>query len=344
MNPGMTSVRRRLAAARPEPESAERSPLRVLVVDDDHVCSGWLRALLSAHGVEVRGCMSAEAGLRAARHGRHDVLLIALELPSMTGFEALAELRAHRATCELPLLVISARADARTRAAAFAAGADCFLSKPLSEDEVRAAVLSLGARGRSALEREDEGSVLDALGRLLDLRVPGTGRHMRRCGRLARGFGALLGLGDEQLRQLERAARMHDVGKLALPASVLNKPGPLSESEWELVRRHPQLGERLCARLKGLSAILPIVRHHHEHWDGGGYPDRLGGEEIPLLARVLQIVDVYEALVSRRCYKPALPEARALQILEEETTRGRWDPELVPIFVDARRGGALGLP
>lgn len=321
----------------------EHERLRVLLVDDDHLCTAQLRALLEQDRLEVHGCVSAEAGVEAARRSPPDVLLLGLELPGITGFDALELLRADPRTRHLPVVVISARDDARTRAAAFAAGADCFLAKPLSQDEVRAAVLSLGGRGRLLRDQEEASSVLDALARILDLRVPGSRAHMQRSAKVARRFGEWLGLSADECLALDRAGWLHDVGKIALPASILNKPGPLDPAEHRIMRRHPQLGERICARLRSLGDVLPVIRHHHEHWDGSGYPDKLVGEEVPFLTRAFQVADVFDALRSKRAYKAAMPEDVALATLEEEARRGLWDPALTADFCAAVRSGELSV-
>ncbi|GJM21017.1 MAG: two-component system response regulator [Planctomycetota bacterium] len=315
--------------------------LRVLLIDDDHLCSAQVRRLLQQDRLEVESRVTAEAGLEAARQAAPDVILLDLELPSMTGFEALQLLRSDARCSHVAVVVISARDDARTRAAAFAAGADCFLAKPLSQDEVRAAVLSLGGRGRLLRDREEAASVLDALARILDLRVPGSRAHMQRAAQLARRFGEWLEFSPEDCLALERAGWLHDVGKIALPASILNKPGPLDAAEVRIMRRHPVLGERICARLRTLGPVLPVIRHHHEHWDGSGYPDRLAGEQVPLITRAFQVVDVFDALVSKRSYKESMPASRALEILEAEARRGLWDPSLVADFCAATRAGEL---
>jgi putative two-component system response regulator len=131
---------------------------------------------------------------------------------------------------------------------------------------------------------------------------------------------------------LRRASVIHDVGKVAVPDSILVKRGSLTEEEWNIMREHPVVGERICAPLKSFRLVLPIIRHHHEKFDGSGYPDGLRGEEIPLTARILSLVDVYDALRTERPYKPALSVAEALEIMEQEVAKGWWDPHLFAEF------------
>ncbi|MGH9675420.1 MAG: HD-GYP domain-containing protein, partial [Bryobacteraceae bacterium] len=145
-------------------------------------------------------------------------------------------------------------------------------------------------------------------------------------------LGTALGLSQPQLLALHRGGYLHDIGKVCIPDSILFKKGPLNEEEWIIMRSHTVKGEEICRPMKSLASVLPIIRNHHERWDGTGYPDGIKGEKISLLARILQIADVYDALTTARPYKPAQPSEEALQILEDEVRRGWRDPELVPLF------------
>jgi putative two-component system response regulator len=146
-------------------------------------------------------------------------------------------------------------------------------------------------------------------------------------------LGKSLGLPAEQLKALHRGGVLHDVGKIGIPDSILLKPGPLSKEEREVIKSHPVIGERICSPLKSLRLVLPIIRHHHERFDGSGYPDGLSGAAIPLTARILQVVDLYDAFTTQRPYKPAYPQARAFAIMREETARGWWDASLIEAFI-----------
>jgi putative two-component system response regulator len=180
------------------------------------------------------------------------------------------------------------------------------------------------------LERAE--SVLFALARSIEGKDPYTEGH---CERLA-GYSAQLGehlrLPEVEIKALRRAAIVHDIGKVAVPDSILLKPARLTRSEQAILRRHPVVGERICAPLKSFQLVLPIIRHHHEKMNGAGYPDGLKGEEIPLTARVLAIADVYDALTTKRPYKPALSIEDALRVMRKEVRRGWWDPEIFQAF------------
>jgi putative two-component system response regulator len=141
-----------------------------------------------------------------------------------------------------------------------------------------------------------------------------------------------MGLGAESIIALERGGYLHDLGKVTVPDEILKKGTNLSPAEWEIMKQHPITGENICKPLRSFRLVLPIIRHHHEHWNGSGYPDGLRSEEIPLLARVLQVVDVYDALRTQRPYKPALEHDQAQETMIREAQAGLWDPTLVREF------------
>jgi putative two-component system response regulator len=177
-------------------------------------------------------------------------------------------------------------------------------------------------------------AVLFALARMVEAKDEYTGDHCTRLAHNAVVFGEALGIQGEELTALRRAGVLHDIGKLGIPDSILRKPGKLDDAEWEIMRQHTSIGAALCEPLKSMRLTAPIVRHHHERWDGSGYPHGLAGDDIPLLARVFQIVDIFDALSFPRPYKPALPQEQVIAILEQEYARGWRDPALMPVFLD----------
>jgi putative two-component system response regulator len=157
--------------------------------------------------------------------------------------------------------------------------------------------------------------------------------HCERLAYLGVTLGMAMGLEGARLEELYRGGYLHDIGKIGMPDSILFKPGRLTAQEWVTMQSHPARGEAICRPLKSLAPILPLIRHHHERWDGSGYPDGLRGEEIPLLARILQVADIYDALTNPRTYKEAFSGQRALEILQSETDQGWRDPRIVKTFV-----------
>jgi putative two-component system response regulator len=230
--------------------------------------------------------------------------------------------------------MITGSADQNDLVKSMRVGATDFMHKPYSPLELVARVSAAASHKRLLDQLDSAESLLFALARMVEAKDENTGDH---CSRLAHGsvvFGTALGLNEEQLLALRRGGVLHDIGKLGIPDSILLKNGPLTDEEWVLMRQHTVIGARLCSGLNSMKLTVPIIRHHHERWDGSGYPDGLKGEEIPYLARIFQIVDVYDALASVRPYKPAWPHEKIIAAMEEETRKGWRDPELMAVFLD----------
>jgi putative nucleotidyltransferase with HDIG domain len=184
---------------------------------------------------------------------------------------------------------------------------------------------------------ETEG-ILFALAQAVEQRDQQTAGHCERLAFISVAMGMAMGLERAKLLALYRGGFLHDVGKVGIPDSILFKPGALTADEWITMRSHTARGEEICRHLTSLNSVLPIIRHHHERWDGSGYPDGLRGKQIPQLARIVQVADIYDALISVRPYKPALPESEALRIIQEETDRGWRDPDIVSLFLSMHEG------
>ena len=192
---------------------------------------------------------------------------------------------------------------------------------------------SLAPPRRSEFSLDPTESILFALAQAVEQRDSETAGHCERLAFMAVAMGMAMGLERADLLALYRGGYLHDLGKVGIPDSILYKPGALTEEEWVIMRSHTTRGEEICRPLTSLRPVLPIIRHHHERWDGSGYPDRLRGEEIPLLARIMQIADIYDALISVRPYKSALPRSGAVRIIKDETERGWRDPSVVEVFL-----------
>lgn len=222
--------------------------------------------------------------------------------------------------------------DAQDRIRGIEAGADDFLSKPPVIPELEARVRSLTRLKRYTDELDSAESVILSLGLTIEARDPYTKGHCQRLARYATALGRRLGLADDQVVALNRGGFLHDVGKIGIPDAVLLKAGRLTASEYALMQQHTVIGDNLCSELRLLEDVRPIVRHHHERPDGTGYPDQLRGKDIPLLAGILSVVDVYDALTTEKPYKPALSPDHATRELREEAAKGWKFEELVEEF------------
>lgn len=261
-----------------------------------------------------------------------DLIVLDLMLPEISGPELCRRLKSARETRLIPILMVTSIQGAESEIAGISSGADEFLVKPLQPDVVRTRVRAL-LRNKVLLDSLDEAeAILFALAQAVEQRDPHTGRHCQRLASYSVGIGRALGLPPSDIRSLYRGGYLHDIGKVSVPDAILFKPGRLTDQEWVVMRGHTTVGEGICRPMKSLAGVLPIIRNHHERLDGTGYPDGLRGEDIPLLARVLQIADIFDALTSERSYKPALSNEQAIEILREEAQRGWRDGKLVEIM------------
>jgi putative two-component system response regulator len=229
----------------------------------------------------------------------------------------------------IPCLVATNLAGMDTQEALLEAGASDYLSKPVRPRELVCRVRNLARLKRSLDELDDAERVILTLARTVEAKDEKTEGHCERLSLLSVALGERLGLEATLLRALDRGGVLHDIGKVGIPDPVLFKPGPLDAAEWEIMRRHPVIGDEMVAPLRSLQDVRPIIRHHHERWDGSGYPDGLAGHDIPLTARILQIVDAYDALRSERPYKRKYTQDQAIAMLTEECEKGLWDPNLL---------------
>jgi putative two-component system response regulator len=313
-------------------DSAEQVTGLILVADDNEPNRFLLQEMLSAQGFRVVLAEDGKSALEQFARAKPDLALLDVIMPHLTGFEVCAKIKNNPDTRLTPVVLVTGLAATEDRVAGIDAGADDFLTRPVEKTELLARVRSLLKLKIHTDELESAESVLFALATSIEAKDPYTEGHCERLSEYSVLLGQQLGLPKEQLSALRRAGIVHDIGKIAIPDSILLKPGPLTDSEWVIMRQHPEIGERICAPLKSFSLVRPIIRHHHERFDGSGYPDRLQGLEIPLTARVIQIVDVYDALTTERPYKQALSTAEALRTMQEEVRKGWWDPGIFDKF------------
>jgi len=303
---------------------------KVLVIDGN----GFLRVLFEEEGHEViqsNGAPEALAILETA-----SVDMIVFDLPLLEGIAFAQRVRTSHRTQLTPMLMVAGCGSVEDEVAAISAGVDEYLIQPCHVEILRARVRRL-LRHKAVVDRMDESeTILMALAQTVEQRDSNTAGHCQRLALLSIAMGMAMDLPSDDLLALHRGGYLHDVGKIAIPDAVLLKRGPLTEAEWAIMRTHTIKGEEICRGIKCLYPVLPIIRSHHEHWDGTGYPDGLVGQGIPLLARVLQFADVYDALISTRSYKVAMTSEHALQVMQEETDRGWHDPELMQLFLRLR--------
>lgn len=304
----------------------------ILVADDQVSNRELLEELLTAEGFKVATVSDGTAALEQLSIVPIDLVLLDVMMPHLNGFQTCEKIKANPETYLIPVILVTALTDKQDRIEGIKAGADDFLTRPVDRTELLARVRSLLKLKLRTDELERAESVLFTLARSIEGKDPYTHGHCERLAEYSTRLGEQLGLAEEHITALRRAGVVHDVGKIAVPDAILLKPGRLTEDEWKIVREHPVVGERICAPLKSFRLVLPIIRHHHEKLDGSGYPDGLCGEAIPATARIMQIVDVFDALTTERPYKKALCETEALQIIGQEVAKGWWDRQIFEEF------------
>ena len=314
------------------PELLPRRIATILVVDDNADNALLMRELLTGKGYEVVVALQVEQAEQKIRQHHPDLILLDVVMPGKSGYELCRELKDDAATRLIPVVMITGLTDREDKVRGIEAGADDFLNKPIFPEELFARVKSLLKLKEFTDELENAEAVLCTLGLSVEARDPYTEGHCERLARYAGDLGRRMGLDEASVVALRRGGYLHDLGKIIVPDEILKKGANLSPEEWVIMKRHPITGENICKPLKSLRLVLPIIRHHHEHWNGTGYPDGLAGRQIPILSRILQVVDVYDALRTERPYKPALTHELAAKTMREEARAGLWDGDMVDEF------------
>lgn len=315
----------------------ETGHLNILMVDDNHSNMELLESLLSARGYNIFKAYNGEDAIKIIEDVRPHVVLLDVMMPKMDGYEVCRRLKANEATRFIPIIMLTALSDIDDKIKGIEAGADDFISKPFQRPELLARVKSL-VRVKNLLEElEDARNVIFSLATALDFNDPYTHGHSRRVSDIAVRLAAFLGLSEQEQNNIRDAGFLHDIGKIATDKEILHKPSALNGKEYEHVKQHPIIGENICSPLKFAKPLLPMIRSHHERFNGTGYPDGLAGADIPLGARIIGIVDLYDALTSARPYRKGMPQEVALEVMKLESGKGYWDSEILVPFVEIMR-------
>jgi len=337
-----------------------RDDVTILAVDDDDMNLEMLAIMLSELDVRILKAANGKEALDFLETDPHiDVILLDLEMPVMNGYETILRIKRSDAWREIPVIVVTAGTGEVTRMLSL--GANDFIAKPYNPEELRLRVMNhvrskklsdlardmnniledevvkktVDLKQALRLSQEAEYEISLRLGRASEFRDHDTGMHTRRISELARHLAMLAGLSDDQCEIVRKSSPLHDVGKIGIPDRILLKPGKLDEGEFEIMKQHADIGGKILSdagRYPVLEAGCIIARQHHEKWDGSGYPVGLAGEAIDLLARIVSIVDVFDALSSERPYQKAFPLEKTLRIME--SGRGTsFDPNFLDLFL-----------
>jgi putative two-component system response regulator len=311
----------------------------ILVVDDHEVNIALVEAILAPQGYTIIAASDGVQALELVAAQPMDLILLDVMMPGMNGFDVCARLKEDERTRLIPIVLLTSLSDTQDRIRGIEVGADDFLSKPFDSSELSARVRSLLKLKEFTDELESAEDVLFTLALSVEAKDEYTNGHCERLSLYSVVLGRSLGLPYEQLKALHRGGYLHDVGKIAVSEVILNKKTGLTDEERRIMREHPIIGERICRPLKSLRSVLPIIRHHHERWDGSGYPDGLNGQEIPLSARIIQTVDIYDALMTARPYKPPLETHQVFSIMRQASEKGTCEPRLIEQFISLLQSG-----
>ncbi len=307
---------------------------KILVVDDHPSSRMTAVSLLSMEGYEVLEADNGQAALNQVQVADPDLILLDVMMPGMDGYEVCQRLKQDEQTRLTPIVFVTALNDRGARVKGIEVGGDDFLTKPFDQLELSARVRSLVRQKQLNEDLDHAGQVLFSLARTIESRDPNTGDHCERLVQLGQTFGEFLQLPRQEIRDLMWAGYLHDIGKIGIPDAILLKTSPLTPAERVIMQQHVLIGEQICQPLRTMQGVVPIIRHHHERWDGSGYPDRLMGNHIPFLVQVFQLVDIYDALTHERPYKPAFSPQESLAILMQEVEQGWRNPALMQRFTE----------
>ncbi len=312
-------------------EDAAQAPA-ILIVDDIDLNRRLLKAMLKTANYRILEAKRPSAAIAILEREKVDLVVVDLVMPEMSGPDFCRMLKSDRKTQLIPILMTTSVQGSENEVAGIESGADEFLIKPLQPTVARTRIRAM-LRNKALIDSLEEAeTILFALAQSVEHRDKYTGLHCERLATYSIALGQALGLPRQDQLALYRGGYLHDIGKISIPDVILFKRGLLTDEEWQTMRLHTIRGEEICRPMKTLAPVLPIIRSHHERWDGSGYPDGLAGEDIPLLARILQVADIYDALTTARPYKPAFTHQHTIEIMLEESRRGWRDPELVPLF------------
>jgi putative two-component system response regulator len=313
-----------------------RSSGTILVAEDFEPARRLLETLLARQGYRVLAADGGRQALAMAAADPPDMVLTDLKMPGGDGIELCRALKDEPGTRLIPVVIMTGSSEAGDRVRAIEAGAADFLTKPVEATELEARVRSLVRLKHFTDDLDSAEAVLRSLALTVEARDAYTHGHCERLGDYAVALGERLALRADDLETLLRGGYFHDLGKIAIPDAILLKPGPLTRDEYLKVQEHTVVGDRLCGDLRALRHVRPIVRSHHERLDGSGYPDGLKGDAIPMLAQIIGIVDVYDALTTTRPYRAALADDMARDQLLDEVKRGWRRGDLVEQFLATR--------
>lgn len=315
-------------------------PARILVVDDEPAIVDVLSRLLTREGYQVLTARNGVEALAVVAEQKPDLILLDVMMPVMDGFTVCQTLKNDEQTALIPITMLTGQDDFEHRKRGMEVGADDFLSKPFEQSLLRARIKSqLRIKGLTD-QLEHTERVIITLATAIEEKDTYTEGHLRRLRYYSEQLARAIGLDEREVQAARYGGLLHDIGKIGVSEVILTKPSRLTNEERAEMEKHPVIGERIVSQMRFANEVGPIVRHHHERWDGGGYPDGLVGENIPIGARIVAIADSYDAMTTDRPYRRSLGQEEAIKRLYADSGT-QWDPRLIEVFVQLIQSGQI---
>lgn len=306
---------------------------KILIVDDNKVNIELLRAQLRPYNYATDTALDGEEALAKIFKDPPDIVLLDLMMPKISGYEVCKAIKQNKATQFLPVIIITALQELDDKLKAIELGADDFLVKPFNKLELITRIKSLLRMKELHDDLDNSENILFSLAEALEAKDIYTSGHSERVSSHSVEIAKRMSFSARDIEIIRKGGLLHDIGKIGVREDILLKPGRLTDEEMEHVKSHPKRGFDICQPLKSLEEALPCIRSHHERYDGGGYPDGLKGDKIPLMGQILAVADSFDAMSTDRPYRTALPKKTAIKILEDEIDSGQWNPDIVKLFL-----------
>ncbi len=313
---------------------------KVMIVDDDFELCRFMSQFLSRQGFLTFTASDGEEGLKKTEEICPDLILLDAMMPQMSGYEVCKRLKDNEKTRLIPVIMITGAGEKEMKIKGIEAGVDDFITKPADHEELIARVRSLIRVKTLNDQLENVENVLYTLVNIIDAKDSYTRGHSERVTKFALVLAKEMSFSRENLNLLEKASKLHDIGKIGVPEAILNKPAALTEEEFNEIKKHPAIGEKICSPMKTLGPILKILRYHHERFDGKGYPDGMKGNDIPLEARIIAVVDSFDAMATDRPYRKKLEKERIIAIFKSGLG-SQWDEKIANIFIKMLEDGKV---
>ncbi|NTU81538.1 MAG: response regulator [Chloroflexales bacterium] len=316
---------------------------KILVVDDEPTILDLLVRILERDDYITLTATNGLEALELVDREAPDLILLDVTMPKLDGFAVCQRLKDNEATALIPVTMLTGLDDREHRRRGLEVGADDFLTKPIEQSLLRARIRSQLRIKRLTDQLERTERVIFMLALAVEAKDAYTEGHLRRLSSYSEQLAIAAGMPQDKLKAIRFGGLLHDIGKISVDDAILRKPGKLTPEEYEHIKQHPEYGARIVQPMRFAGEVGPIIRHHHERWDGTGYPHGLRGEDIPIGARIVAIVDAYDAMMTDRPYRRALGLEESLRRLREGHGR-EWDPDLLDLFLNLVEQGRLQDP